>query len=153
MSIAQRLMELGISLPPVAAPAGNYANAVRTGNLLYLSAKGPLAEQGVLPRGKLGREFSAEQGYHFARSATLNLLAVMQSELGKLDRVTQIIEVQGFLNATEDFAAHARVLDGCSDLLAEVFANRGRHARSVQGVNSLREGLPVVLKAVIEVQG
>lgn len=151
MTIEQRMKDLGIALPAGSAPAANYANAVRTGNLLFISGKAPLAENGRLPKGKLGREFSTEEGYRFARSAALDLIAVMKTELGSLERVTRIVEVQGSLNATEDFRDHAQVLNGCSDLLVEVFGEKGLHARSVLGVNSLRGGVPLVVRAVVEV--
>lgn len=151
MNIEQRLEELGISLPSGSAPAANYTNAVFTGNLLFISGKAPLPENGKLPKGKLGREFSAEDGYRLARSAAIDLIAVMKAEMGSLDRVTRIVEIQGFLNATEDFEDHPQVLNGCSDLLVEVFGEKGIHARSVVGANSLRAGLPLILKAVIEV--
>lgn len=105
----------------------------------------------VLPKGRLGREYSTEDGYRFARSAALELLAVMRAELGSLDRVARVVEIQGFLNAVPEFEAHPKVLDGCSDLLVEVFGKRGVHARSVLGASSLRGGLPLVLKGVIEI--
>ena len=151
MSIEQRIADLGLTLPSGSAPAANYANAVRSGNLLFIAGKAPLPENGALPKGKLGREFSVEDGYRFARSAALDLIAVMRAELGSLERVSRIVEVQGFVNATEDFEGHANVLNGCSDLLVQVFGERGVHARSVLGANSLRGGVPVILKAVIEV--
>lgn len=151
MSAEQRIKELGIALPSGSAPAANYANAVRTGNLLFISGKAPLPENGRLPKGRLGREFTAEDGYRFARSAAVDLVAVIRAELGSLDRVARIVEVQGFLNAIPEFEDHAKVLNGCSDLLVEIFRERGVHARSVLGASSLRGGLPVILKAVIEV--
>ena len=89
MIIEQRLINLGISLPLDTAPAANYANAVLTGNLLFISGKSPLAENGKLPKGKLGREFSVEDGYRFATSAAINLIAVMKIKLGSLERVTR----------------------------------------------------------------
>jgi enamine deaminase RidA (YjgF/YER057c/UK114 family) len=150
LNIEQRLEELGIPLPSVSSPAANYTNAVFSGNLLFISGKAPLPENGKLPRGKLGREFSTEEGYRFARSAALDLIAVMKAELGSLDRVARIVEIQGFLNTTEDFEDHPQVLNGCSDLLVEVFGEKGVHARSVFGANSLRAGVPLVLRAVIE---
>ena len=152
MSAEQRLRDLNITLPLVSAPAANYANAVRTGNLLFISGKGPLPENGKSPKGKLGREFTVEDGYRLARSAALDLIAVMRAELGSLDHVARVVEVQGFINTTPEFEDHAKVLNGCSDLLVEVFQQRGIHARSVFGANSLRNGLPVVLKAVVEVE-
>lgn len=152
MTIEERIQQLGLTLPPGTAPAAAYANAVRTGNLLYISGKGPLPENGMLPKGKLGREFTVEDGYRFARSAALDLIAVLRAELGALDRVSRVVEVQGFVNATPEFEDHAKVLNGCSDLLVEVFGNRGIHARSVLGATSLRAGLPIVLKAIVEVK-
>lgn len=151
MNAEQRIKEMGLSLPVETAPAANYANAVRTGNLLFIAGKSVLPENGGTPKGRLGREFDHEAGYRFTRSATLNLLAVIRAELGSLDRVARVVEVQGFLNAVPEFEAHAKVLNGCSDLLVEVFGERGVHARSVVGASSLRDGLPVVLKAVVEV--
>ena len=151
MNAEQRLKELGLSLPSGSAPAANYANAVRSGNLLFISGKAPLPENGKLPKGRLGREFTTEDGYRFARSAALDLVAVMKAELGSLDQVARVVEVQGFLNATAEFEDHAKVLNGCSDLLVEIFGERGIHARSVLGAGSLRAGLPLVLRAVVEV--
>lgn len=151
MTIEERLHELGISLPEDPAPAANYTNAVRSGNLLFISGKAPLPENGKLPKGKLGREFSTQDGYRFARSAGIQLVAVMKAELVSLERVTRIVEVQGFINSTDDFEDHAQVLNGCSDLLIEVFGEKGIHARSVLGANSLRSGLPIVVKAVVEI--
>ena len=150
LSAEQRIKELGIALPEGSAPAANYANAVRTGNLLFIAGKGPLPEDGKLPKGRLGVEFTAQDGYRFARSAAMELLAAMRAALGSLDRVARVVEVQGFLNASPQFEDHAEVLNGCSDLLVEVFRERGVHARSVFGASSLRAGLPVILKAVIE---
>lgn len=151
MNPEQRIRDLGLVLPSGSAPAANYANAVRSGNLLFIAGKAPLPENGKLPKGRLGREFTADEGYRHARSAALELMAVMRAELGTLDRVARIVEVQGFLNAVETFEDHAKVLNGCSDLLVEVFGERGVHARSVLGASSLRGGLPLVLKAVVEV--
>ena len=151
MSAEQKIKELGIVLPSDSPPAANYANAVRSGNLMFLAGKGPLPENGKLPKGRLGEAFTVEDGYRFARSAAINLLAVMRTELGSLDQVARIVEVQGFINATPAFEEHAKVLDGCSNLFVAVFQERGVHARSVVGASSLRSGLPIVIKAIIEV--
>lgn len=151
MNPEKKIKELGIVLPLASPPAANYANAVRSGNLMFLAGKGPLPENGNLPKGKLGESFTVEEGYRFARSAGINLLAVILAELGSLDRVARIVEVQGFVNAIPEFEEHAKVLDGCSDLFAAVFEARGVHARSVLGVSSLRSGLPIVIKAILEV--
>src|SRR5258706_12708584 len=103
MSAEKRLKELGITLPPVSAPAANYVNAVQTGNLLYLAGKGPLPVDGKRPSGKLGREFTIEQGYQHARSTGLDLIAVMKAELGSLDRVKRIVKGLGMVNCMPEF--------------------------------------------------
>jgi enamine deaminase RidA (YjgF/YER057c/UK114 family) len=152
MSAEQRIKDLGLELRASAAPAGNYASAVQSGALLFLSGKAPPPIDGTLPKGRLGREYSAQDGYAFARSACIDLLAAMQSHLGSLDRVTRIVELHGSLNTDPTFEDHAKVLDGASDLLVDVFGAAGVHARSVVGVSSLRKGVPLTLKATVEVK-
>lgn len=151
MTPEQHLLELGITLPDGSPPAGNYSTAARSGKLLFLSGKASLPVNGQKPRGKLGQEFSAEDGYQFARSACIDLLAAIRKELGSLDRVARFVELHGSLNTTPEFEQHAKVLDGASDLLAEIFGPAGLHARSVIGVISLRDNVPLTVKAVIEV--
>lgn len=152
MTPEQRLEELGLELPAGSAPAGNYATAVRSGHLLFLSGKAPLPVDGLLPKGRLGREYTADEGYAMARSACLDLIAAIKKALGSLDRVAQCVDLQGSLNTTPEFEDHAKVLDGASDLLAAVFGPAGMHARSVIGVASLRKGVPLTIKAVVEVK-
>lgn len=152
MTAEARLRELGLELPAGSTPAANYANAVRTGNLMFLAGKPPLPVDGRVPRGRLGAEFDTEAGYRHARSAALDLIAVMRAELGSLDRVVRVVELQGYVNAVPEFEAHPKVLDGASDLMVAVFGAAGVHARSVFGATSLRGGAPVVLRAVIEVR-
>jgi len=151
MRIDERLEELGIRLPRASNPAANYTNCVQTGNLLFVSGKGPLPQGAAPPRGKLGREFSTKDGYEFARLTALDILAAVKLELGSLDRVRRVIKLQGFINATPDFEEHPQVLNGASDLMVEVFAERGVHARSVLGATSLRAGLPIVIETIFEV--
>lgn len=152
MSASQRLKELGISLPPVPAPAGSYVHAVRTGNLLYLAGKGPHAAKGPTPKGKLGREFNTAEGYQHARSVGLVLLAVMQQELGSLDKVKRVVKVLGMVNAVPDFEDQPQVINGCSDLFVEVLGDKGRHARSAVGMGSLPSGIPVEIEVIVEVE-
>lgn len=149
MNPEQRLLSLGITLPAASGPAGNYAAALRSDDILYLSAKAPLAVNGAKPKGRLGREYSTEQGYEFARSACIDLLATIKDSLDSLDRVEQFLELHGSLNTTTEFEDHARVLDGASDLLAEVFGPAGLHARSVIGVSSLRGGTVLTIRATL----
>lgn len=151
-SIEQRLKELHITLPPASDPAANYTNCVLTGSLLFVSGKVPLAlASGKVPKGKLGRELTTQQGYELARSTGLDILAAVELALGTLDRVTRVVKLQGFLNATEEFEQHPQVLNGCSDLMVEVFGPRGVHARSVLGAVSLRGGVPMVIESLFEV--
>ena len=151
MTIEERLTELGIELPVASNPAANYTNCVRTGNLLFVSGKGPIPTDGPAPRGKLGREFSTQEGYAFARLTGLDILSAVQLELGTLDRVRRVVKLQGFVNATADYEEHPKVLNGASDLMVEVFEERGVHARSVLGATSLRAGLPIVIESIFEV--
>lgn len=150
MNTDEKFLTLAPNLT-VTSPAASYANAVVTGNLLFLAGKIPLPDQnGVTPKGILGREYSIDAGYQFARSAALDLIGVIRAELGTLERVSRIVKIQGFIRATEDFDSHHLVLNGASDLFVEVFGDRGVHARSVLGAISLRGGAPLVLEGVVE---
>ena len=152
--IDQRLVELGLTLPTASNPAANYTNCVETsGGLLFVSGKAPIAPPGEKPpRGKLGREFTTQQGYEFARSTGLDILSVVKLALGDLDRVARVVKLQGFVTATEEFEEHPQVLNGCSDLMVEVFGPKGVHARSVLGAASLRAGLPIVIESIFEIR-
>ena len=152
MSAEKRLKELGIQLAPVTPPVANYVNAVRTGDLLYLAGKGPRPDaSGVRPKGKVGREYTAEQAYQHARSVGLDLLAVMRQELGSLDKVKRVVKVLGMVNAVPEFTDHPKVINGCSDLFVEVFGAAGKHARSAVGMGSLPMGIPVEIEVIVEV--
>ena len=151
MKTEQRLKELGIELSKPTSPMANYVNAVRTGNLLYLAGKGPGLPGKPLPTGKVGRDFTLEQAYGFARETGLNLIAVMKDELGDLDRVKRIVKMLGMVNATSEFSSQPEVINGCSDLFVEVFGDRGRHARSAVGMGSLPRGIPVEIEVIVEV--
>jgi enamine deaminase RidA (YjgF/YER057c/UK114 family) len=152
MSAEKKLKELGIELAPVTPPVANYVNAVRAGNLLFLAGKGPSTVDGMKPQGKVGREFTVEQGYKFARSTGLALLAVMRAELGSLDKVKRVVKVLGMVNGVPEFDKQPQVINGCSDLFVEVFGDKGRHARSAVGMGSLPNGIPVEIEAIVEVE-
>jgi enamine deaminase RidA (YjgF/YER057c/UK114 family) len=151
MSAEKRLKALGIELGKVSAPVANYVNAVRTGNLLFLAGKGPRPQDGVRPSGKVGREYTVEQAYQHARTVGIDLLAVMRSELGSLDRVKRVVKLLGMVNGTPEFTDHPRVINGCSDLFVEVFGDAGRHARSAVGMGSLPMAIPVEIECIVEV--
>jgi enamine deaminase RidA (YjgF/YER057c/UK114 family) len=148
--IERRLSELSIVLPAASNPAANYTNCVEVSGLLFVSGKAPLMPGGQAAKGKLGRELTTRQGYELARSVGLDILAVVKLELGDLDRVQRVVKLQGFVNATEDFEEHPQVLNGCSDLMVEVFGEKGVHARSVLGAVSLRSGSPIVIESVFQ---
>lgn len=151
MKTERRLKELGIELTKPTTPAANYVNAVRTGNLLYLAGKGPGLPGHPLPLGKVGRDFTKEEAYEFARRAGLSLIAVMKDELGDLDRVKRIVKVLGMVNADPEFREQPEVMNGCSDLFVEVFGDRGKHARSAVGMGSLPRGIPVEIEVIVEI--
>ena len=147
MSAEQKIIDLGIELPPIPEAGGNYVHAVRTGNLLYLSGKGP----GPKAVGKVGTEVPLEDAYQHARTVGLVLIAVMRDELGSLDKVNRIVKVLGMVNTAPEFADHPKVINGCSDLFVEVFGNKGRHARSAVGLGALPGRITVEIEVIIEV--
>jgi enamine deaminase RidA (YjgF/YER057c/UK114 family) len=153
METERRLDELGITLPPIGAALGNYVHARRTGNLLFLSGKGPQNPDGSMPKGRLGAGLSIEEGYRHARQVGLVLIAAIREALeGDLDRVEAVVKVLGMVNAAPDFEDHPKVVNGCSDLLVEVFGERGRHARSAVGMSSLPGGIPVEIEAIVAIR-
>lgn len=146
-TIEQRLATLGIVLPDASAPAAKYTNYVKVNGLLFVSGKGPTEKR----KGKLGREFTTAEGYQFARQTGIEILAVLKSAVGSLDNIKRVVKLQGFVNADPNFEEHHKVLDGCSDLMVEVFGDKGIHARSVMGAASLRDNLPIVIDSIFEV--
>lgn len=146
MAISDRLKELGITLPAVPGPAGNYVHAQRSGNTLYLSGKGPGAT------GKVGKDVSTEEAYQHARQVGLILLAVMQDAAGSLDKVKQVVKVLGMVNAVPEFGEQPKVINGCSDLFVEVLGDKGRHARSAVGMGSLPNNITVEIECIVDLE-
>ena len=145
MSAEARLQELGITLPTVGAPMGSYVHSVRTGNLLFLSGKGPQSQ------GKVGGDVSVEQANQDARDVGLLLLAVMRDAMGSLDKVTRVVKVLGMVNGVPEFGQQPQVINGCSDLFIELFGENGRHARSAVGMGSLPNNITVEIEVIVEV--
>jgi enamine deaminase RidA (YjgF/YER057c/UK114 family) len=149
---AQRLAELGIELPAPGAPVANYVRTVRTGNLVFTSGHGPRAADGSLVTGKLGRDLTLEQGYSAARATAVALLASLQAEIGDLSKVQRVVKVTGMVNSDPEFTDQPKVINGCSDLLVEVFGERGRHARAAVGMASLPMGMAVEIEMIVEIE-
>ncbi|TPW27865.1 RidA family protein [Martelella alba] len=148
-SVATRLQELGIELPPAPPPIANFAAFKQEGNMLYLSGQGPSEKDGSQHYGKVGAEVSVEDAYQHARLTGLNLLAVMQDAVGDLDRIKHIVKILGMVNASPDFTAHPSVINGCSDLFVSVFGENGIHARSAVGLGSLPNNITVEIEAIV----
>jgi len=146
-----KLVELGITLPTPPQPVANYVNGVRTGNLIFLAGKGPRYADGTEISGKLGDDISIEKGYEGARLTAINQLAVLKAMLGNLNKVKRIVKVLGMVNCTPDFVEQPKVINGFSDLMVEVFGDRGKHARAAVGMNSLPRAQAVEIELVVEV--
>ena len=147
-----RLDELGIVLPEPTAPVANYVKAVRSGNLVFLSGHGPYRSDGTLVTGKLGRDLTIEEGYEAARLTGIALLSSLKREIGDLGRVQRIVKVFGMVNVDPSFTDMPKVINGCSDLMVEIFGERGRHARAAVGMASLPVGIAVEIDMVVEVE-
>jgi len=145
------MKELGIELPDPFPPAGEYVNAVRTGDLLILGGHVPFSPPETIVLGKLGADLSIEDGRRAARFAAVSALATIRSMLGTLDAVKRVVLVRGVVNAAPDFVGHTQVIDGASDVFVEVFGAAGRHARLAVGVASLPANLALEIEVTIEV--
>lgn len=150
--VDDRLRELGIELPEAPQPIANYVGAVRSGNLVFLSGRGPRQAGQWDSRGKLGQDVTVEEGYQAARLTALNLIATLKAELADLDKVRRVVKLLGMVNSAPDFTEQPSVINGASDLLVEVFGERGRHARSAFGAAALPMNTSVEIELVVEVE-
>lgn len=152
MSIESRLTELGITLPAAPAPAANYVPFVRSGNMLFVSGQISSGPDGLIC-GKLGKDLATEQGTQAARTCGLALIAQARAAAGgDLDRITRVVKLTGFVNSTPEFTDQPEVINGCSDLMVEVFGEAGRHARAAVSAPSLPRGVAVEIEAIFEVR-
>ncbi|GGS17289.1 MULTISPECIES: RidA family protein [Actinokineospora] len=150
MAIRERLAELGISLPSVAAPAGSYVPAARTGSLVYTAGQVPVVDGKVVATGKVGADVTPEDAAGLARICALNALAAIDALVG-LESVVRVVKVVGFVASAPGFTGQPGVINGASDVLAEIFGENGKHARSAVGVAELPLGVPVEVELIVEV--
>lgn len=149
MSIREKINSLGYTLPGVPAPVGSYVQCVRSGNLLFLSGGISVAGDRKIV-GKVGVDLTIEEGQEAARLCVLNRLAVIESEIGSLDKVTRIVALNGFVNSGADFYDHPAVMNGASNLLLDIFGEKGKHSRTALGAPALPLNVAVELNLVVE---
>lgn len=148
----QKLKEKGIVLTTPSNPVANYVNVVRTGNLLFLAGKGPTKADGTQITGKVGKDLSIDQGYEASRVVAINHLAVLKAALGDLKKVKRVVKVLGMVNCETNFTEHPKVINGYSDLMVEIFGEKGKHARSAVGMGSLPNNIAVEVEVIVEVE-
>ncbi len=151
-TIEERIAELGYELPEVAAPVANFLPLVRTGNQVFLSGQIPQAKGGGFLTGRLGDDVSKEDGQSIARQLGLQLLAVLLKDFPRLEDITRVLKINAYVNSTPDFVEQPFVTNGCSDLMVEVWGERGKHARAAIGVASLPLDVPIEIDALFEVR-
>ena len=152
MKVEAKIEEMGLKLPTPATPVANYVPAVRTGNLVFLSGHGPVQEDGSEITGKLGSDLSVEEGYEAAKRVAIGLLGSLKGLIGDLDKVTRIVKLLGMVNCDSMFKDQPQVINGASDFLVEVFGDKGKHARSAVGMNSLPFNISVEIEMIVEVE-
>jgi len=142
----EKLKAMGLEIPEVSLPIANYVKWKQVGNLLYLSGGGPKVY------GKVGAELTVEEGYQAARETGLEVIAVLKAATGDLSRIKQFVKVLGMVNSAPDFTAHPKVINGFSDLMVEVFGEKGKHARSAVGVAALPNNMAVEIEVIVELE-
>ncbi|MBI4219663.1 MAG: RidA family protein [Chloroflexi bacterium] len=152
MGAEQKIKELGIDLSVKPRPVANYVPAVRTGHLVFVSGHGPMKPDRTLMSGIVGRDMDERQAYQAARLVGIAALTSLKGEIGNLDKVKRIVKVLGMVNAVPEFKNHPEVINGFSDLMTEVFGDRGKHARSAVGMGSLPRSIPVEVEMVVEIE-
>jgi len=150
--VEQRIKDLGITLSEPAPPVANFVHAVTSGNLVFLAGHGPLRDDGTWMLGTVGRNIGIDEGRAAARLTAISLLSSLKAEIGDLNRVKRIVKVHGMVNSDPSFTDQPKVMNGCSDLLVEIFGDRGKHARAAVGMVSLPFGIPVEIEMVVEIE-
>ena len=152
MGYEDKLKELGLSLPDVAKPVAAYVPAVKSGDYVYTSGQIPLVKGEVKYKGKLGQEFTVEDGYEAAKICALNCLAAVKSVAGSIDNVEKVVKIVGFVNSAAGFTDQPKVVNGASELVGKVFGAAGEHARSAVGVSELPLGVAVEVEMIVKVK-
>lgn len=147
----KKLKDLKVELFTPSAPMANYVKAVRVGNLIYLAGHGPTKADGSNITGKVGKELSVEQGYMAARQTAISILSTLKAEVGDFNKVKRVVKVLGMVNCPSDFTDHPKVINGFSDLIVSVFGEKGLHARSAVGMNSLPMNIAIEVEMIVEV--
>jgi enamine deaminase RidA (YjgF/YER057c/UK114 family) len=147
----KKLKDLKIELLKPAPPIGTYVKAVRVGNLIFLSGHGPTKADGTFMTGKVGKEATLEQGFIAARQTAISILSTLKAEIGDLNKVKRIVKVLGMVNCTNEFTDHPKVMNGFSDLMVSLYGEKGLHARSSVGVNSLPGNMMIEIEMIVEV--
>jgi len=151
--VEQKLKELGIDIPNVPNPAAVYVPAKHFGdNLLYISGQDCRKDGKLIFEGKIGSNLSVEQGYEASRQAMINTLAVIKGEIGDLDKIKDFVKLLGFVNSAKGFVEQPYVINGASELLEEVFGEKGKHARSALSANELPFNTPVEIETIVEIE-
>lgn len=148
----EKLAESGITLPEVKAPPANFVPAVITGSLAFISGQGPLAEGKVVFKGTVGRELTQEEGYQAARMTAINAISVLKHELGSLSRIKRFVKLLAWVRSAPGFDKQHLVINGASDLIVEIFGEKGRHARSAVSATELPLGMAVEIEMVVEIE-
>lgn len=152
MGVETKLKELGLTLPTPPQPVAAYLPAVQVGDLLFLSGTTCYVDGKVLHTGRVGAELTLEQGYAAARQTVLNLLSIIKVTLGDLDRVERVVKLNGYVNSALEFDRQPEVINGASELLEQLFGERGRHARTSIGVSALPAHIPVEIELIVQVR-
>ncbi len=153
MKIEEKIEKLGYNLPETPEPVAEYIPAKQTGNLIFCSGQGPVKENGeFLYSGKVGIDVNEKEAYEAARLCALNALAAIKSVTGSLDKIDNIVKLRGFVNSASDFTDQPQVVNGASELIVEIFGEKGKHARSALGTSVLPDDIPVELEMIVEIK-
>jgi enamine deaminase RidA (YjgF/YER057c/UK114 family) len=151
-NVEDKIKQAGIILKEPGKPVANYVHAVRSGNLIFMAGKGPKNEDGTNVTGKVGIDLTIEQGYQAARLVAIEQLSALKAEIGDLNKVERIVKVLGMVNSDSSFTQHPSVINGFSDLMVEIFGERGKHARSAVGMVSLPRNIACEIEMIVQVK-